>query len=297
MKNNIDWYKHNVGSHNHPKFKALRAKYKWEGEGKFWALNNMIAASENCQLDISKGYNLLSIASDLDFTPEAFTEFITYLSEACQLITYEQGVITTGITQECLQAVQTDREKARKRWKKKAGKNETSPEDGKTSPEVSEPSTEVVHKRRVEEIREDKSRVLPPFYPPQGDGSREEKSQAKKPDKKSKEKSSAKKEKFDLSFIPENFRPVYDRWLEYRRSIRKNFKNQKTLEANFRYLVSLSNKDPALAEEIVQQSINNEYQGLFPIKNFKNGATNKQNTNLRPTGKPVPTGVQDYGNP
>src|SRR5690606_24686694 len=108
------------------------------------------------------------------------------------------GVITTGVTQECLQAVQTDREKARKRWKKKAAKNTTSPEEVKTSPEVSEPSPEVVHKRRVEESREDKSRVIPPFNPPQGDGSGEKEIDSSSvPEKKSKEKSSAKKEKFD----------------------------------------------------------------------------------------------------
>lgn len=116
MKNNIDFYQHYATSDQHPKFKMLRVELGWAGEGKFWALNNRIAQSENCFLDISKKYNKAAIASDLDFTMKEFDEFISLLIKDCELLTEDPpGVITTGIVQENLQRVQGNRESARMR--------------------------------------------------------------------------------------------------------------------------------------------------------------------------------------
>lgn len=115
MKNNIEYYQHFVNSHTHGKFKTLRVKYGWEGEGKFWALNNMIADSENCKLDLSKTYLKSSIAIDLNFTIDQFDEFISYLYNECKLINIRKGILTTGITQENLERVMADRQRARKR--------------------------------------------------------------------------------------------------------------------------------------------------------------------------------------
>ena len=57
MKNNIDYYRHEVDAHNNAKIKMLRTKYGWAGEGKFWALNGIIGQAENCEFDISKKFN------------------------------------------------------------------------------------------------------------------------------------------------------------------------------------------------------------------------------------------------
>jgi len=116
MKNNIDFYQHYATSDQHPKFKMLRVELGWAGEGKFWALNNRIAQSENCCLDISKKYNKAAIASDLDFTSKEFDEFILLLLDDCELIMEcSPGVITTDIVQENFQRVQGNRESARVR--------------------------------------------------------------------------------------------------------------------------------------------------------------------------------------
>jgi len=112
VKNNIEYYQHFADAHNHPKFKTLRVKYGWEGEGRFWALNNMIADAENCLLDLEKKYNKAAVASDLGMNLEDFDAFIQYLIDECSLLYVENGCITTEIVQENLARVVHNRKKA-----------------------------------------------------------------------------------------------------------------------------------------------------------------------------------------
>jgi hypothetical protein len=63
---------------------------------------------------------------------------------------------------------------------------------------------------------------------------------------------------------------VFNKWVEYRKSIRKPLKAQ-SIEGAFNRLKLLSEDDPARAECIVNYSIDNGYQGLFSLKenNYK----------------------------
>lgn len=105
MKNNLSYYTHKVNSHHHWKFKTLRRKYGWAGEGRFWALNNMIAESDHCRLNIADESRLDAIAADLDLSAAELTAFISYLSATCKLVVQDKGFIMTGITQENLEKV------------------------------------------------------------------------------------------------------------------------------------------------------------------------------------------------
>ena len=78
----------------------LRNKYGWEGEGKFWALNNRIAQAENCCLNITKKYNKASIATDLGFKIEEFDEYILFLIIDCELVNETEEGLTTDTIQE-----------------------------------------------------------------------------------------------------------------------------------------------------------------------------------------------------
>ena len=101
MKNNIEYYRHSAQSDQHPKFKMLRLEYGWAVEVKFWALNNRIAQAEGCILDITKKYNKVILATDLDFTLEDLDKFIAFLVNDCQLIfETKTGGITTEQVQE-----------------------------------------------------------------------------------------------------------------------------------------------------------------------------------------------------
>lgn len=120
MKNNISFYQHKVDSHNHWKFKTLRRKYGWCGEGKFWAFNNLIGDSENCLLDLSDENKKLEIAADLDFEVTELDEFIEFLCAKCKLIFFEDKKITTGMVQEVFTDVDTRRQKQKEFKRQKA---------------------------------------------------------------------------------------------------------------------------------------------------------------------------------
>ena len=118
LKKSLNYYPHYVNSHNHWKFKLLRSLLGWEAEGKFWALNNMIADSENCILKLSKKNIRASVMSDLALSSEQFEKFITVLTHECELLINLDGSITTEIVRDSLKLVLKEREESRKRKQK-----------------------------------------------------------------------------------------------------------------------------------------------------------------------------------
>lgn len=132
MKTNIDYYKRDSDSHNHPKFKLLRSYYKtpdegWAAEGRFWALNDIIAKSENCILDLSKRRNIGIYANELNMSIEDFLKFIELLcSEDIELlIKLDNDKYTTDRVQEIYQELYRERQKATLRYYKKfSGENQ-----------------------------------------------------------------------------------------------------------------------------------------------------------------------------
>ena len=115
MKNNLDYYSHDANAHNHPKFKLLRLTYGWSGEGRFWALNNIIANSDQCLLNLNKKYVEACVAEDLNLTLEEFREFINFLTKEAELLINLDGTISTEIVRNTYKEVAHERVKARER--------------------------------------------------------------------------------------------------------------------------------------------------------------------------------------
>lgn len=121
MKKNLAFYSHYCNSHNHWKFKLLRSKFGWAGEGKFWALNNMIGDSENCILNLNKKNIKASIAADLQFSLSELDEYIDFLITECELIKSLDGQIYTKQVRDDYTRVMKEREAARLRKLKSSG--------------------------------------------------------------------------------------------------------------------------------------------------------------------------------
>lgn len=165
MKNDLPFFSHDNDARNNLKMKALRARYGWTGYGQFWALNEAIAASPACRLDISRKVIRAGVACELGLTPDGFDDFLTFLSDPdeCGLIVYEDGIVTTDRTQEDYERIAPEREKARARYIRKA----TSGEKSTFSGEKSETSGEVLYRgeesrgeeKRGEEKREEKEKT------------------------------------------------------------------------------------------------------------------------------------------
>ncbi len=158
MKNNIDYYQHFATSHEHPKFKLLRSEYGWAGEGMFWALNNEIAKSENCELDISRKFILANLLDLFRMTKEDFEKFLNFLVEECELIIRNGDIITTEIVQENFGKVIEKRKKNKSFYEKKSIQKNSVTENEIQSTENEIQSTEniqsKVKKSKVKENKE-----------------------------------------------------------------------------------------------------------------------------------------------
>lgn len=74
------------------------------------------------------------------------------------------------------------------------------------------------------------------------------------------------KKELDLSFVPADYFPIIERWVKYKQE-RKQAYTQSGIEACYHKLLELSNTNPSIAMSIVEQSIANNWAGLFELKN------------------------------
>ena len=74
---------------------------------------------------------------------------------------------------------------------------------------------------------------------------------------------------------------IWDAWKSYKQDEhRKNYKSSKTEQQAINQLYELAGGNVETASKIVQQSIANQWQGLFELKNTNNGKQ-KPSGNLR----------------
>lgn len=78
-------------------------------------------------------------------------------------------------------------------------------------------------------------------------------------------------------FLEKKFEEIFFKWIEYKKERKESYKSIKSEEVFYNKLLELSNYSPFEAEQIINQSIANNWAGIFPIKNnnltFKNNAT------------------------
>lgn len=89
--------------------------------------------------------------------------------------------------------------------------------------------------------------------------------------KKERIKEGKNKEYPSLFFVSPNFLPVWNKWLTYRKEIKKPYRTETGMKTKYNELVLLSGDDASKAMQIVDQSIGNEWTGFFALKvNGKN---------------------------
>lgn len=83
----------------------------------------------------------------------------------------------------------------------------------------------------------------------------------------------------ELPFTDENFIQKWQEWLQYRKERRLASYVPTGLKKTFTMLKRISYNDPGIAMQIIDQSISNNYQGLFELKTLPNAA-NISNTSV-----------------
>ena len=87
-----------------------------------------------------------------------------------------------------------------------------------------------------------------------------------------------KNKEIDLSFLQKDFIPIVEKWLIYKKEKKQEYKGQTSINTFCKKLIEYSNGEPIIAEAIIEQSIANNWAGIFELK--INGVTKKQNDNV-----------------
>lgn len=90
------------------------------------------------------------------------------------------------------------------------------------------------------------------------------------------EKEKLKKEKVESFGEYEPLRPVIERWLEYKKSRKESYKSLQSIMILAKKLGKLSGNDISVANEIVDQSIGNNWSGLFALQRNERRQTEKE---------------------
>jgi len=92
-----------------------------------------------------------------------------------------------------------------------------------------------------------------------------------------------KKEKAEKPpFVDPAFEESFSMWLEYKHQRKESYKSDMSLKACYNKLVKLAGGDPSVAMAIVEQSMANNWAGLFALKNDSSNATADNQPNHDP---------------
>lgn len=80
-------------------------------------------------------------------------------------------------------------------------------------------------------------------------------------------------EHMNFNFVSEDFKDTFYTWLDYKRERRERYKTQASLETAYKRMLNLGNSDRVQVRLVVEQSIGNNWAGLFALRERKNAAT------------------------
>ena len=78
-------------------------------------------------------------------------------------------------------------------------------------------------------------------------------------------------EKIDFSFVEVPFKDIFFRWLTYKKNKNQKYKDEDSLKTLYKKLKEYSSNDPDIAKDVIEQSISNNWAGLFPLKEQSTG--------------------------
>lgn len=81
----------------------------------------------------------------------------------------------------------------------------------------------------------------------------------------------------DISFVSDDFKDIFETWLKYKQEKRESYKSKKSLQACYKKLLTLSGNNPDTARNVVEQSMANNWSGLFGLTGNNHGTANRSN--------------------
>lgn len=70
----------------------------------------------------------------------------------------------------------------------------------------------------------------------------------------------------DKEYIKPEFKETFYRWLSYKKDKKQSYKNEDSIKMAYEKLIKLSGSNPETAKLIIEQSLANNWDGLFALK-------------------------------
>ena len=87
-----------------------------------------------------------------------------------------------------------------------------------------------------------------------------------------------KKKKIEFDFVSSDFKDCFELWLKYKSERKESYKSELSIKTCYNNLVKLSGENSGTALKIIEQSMANNWAGLFPLKinNHENSSGNSK---------------------
>jgi len=83
-------------------------------------------------------------------------------------------------------------------------------------------------------------------------------------------------------YISPLFLNSFNKWMEYKKGRKESYKTLESEIAFYNKLIKLSNNNPTTAAEIIEESMANNWSGIFPLKNNGNKVETQQTYTIKP---------------
>jgi hypothetical protein len=90
-----------------------------------------------------------------------------------------------------------------------------------------------------------------------------------------KDKDNNKDNNKDKEYIDALFLESFEKWMRYKSERKESYKSELSKKSFYNNLIKLSNNNPIIAAQIIEQSISNNWAGIFELKNKSTGDGNR----------------------
>ena len=251
MKN---YFSHDYNATLDPKIIALLGDYGAVGYGIYWRIVEMLHAENEHKLPL-KEYIYKALAKQMVTSVEQVSAIVRDCIDIYDLFIECDGCFYSKRVNDNIQKMEEIKEKRSKAGKISAEnrKNSTCVQQNLTSVQQNLTSVQqnLTQSNKIKEnkIKENKEKEIK---------ENNNKEEIKKEEKK--------KFSFDFSNFDENFIEHVNSWLDYKKERKEPYKSQKGLNAFYNKLIDYSKNDPDTAKKIIEQSMANNWAGIFELK-------------------------------
>ena len=318
-RNNAEYFTHDADMRNDVKIKALRKNFRHAGYAIWCFLLEVLSDSDFFEIEWSEA-KIELLAGDFDISSEELKDIVDYCVNAGLLKLSDDGKLYSESQKRRFKSLISKREKDRRIIAEKRRKTD---QKEKSDNGVIASDNGVIEKEKKQEEKKEKENFPPhPLYKEKEKKEEEKKERGDWDNahahtraytreeatlffdgmdgcyKQQKTGSDAnplspveafraalkKQFKFDFSMVEEEYLPIVSDWLEYKQGRSEKYKTQKSFELLCAKIIKLSEGDAETARAIIEQSMANNWAGLFTLKDDNNTNT-KSITNGQRTYK------------